>query len=72
MNKLGLVDTRWSLMIVYTAMQIPFQYAAAEDFLAGIPRELEEAAKIDGCNELNSFLRVTLPIAKPCFSQLRF
>ena len=67
MNKLGLVDTRWSLMIVYTAMQIPFNMLLLRTFLGGIPRELEEAAKIDGCNELNSFLRVTLPIAKPMF-----
>ena len=67
MNKLGIVDTRWSLMIVYTAMQIPFNMLLLRTFLGGIPRELEEAAKIDGCNELNSFLRVTLPIAKPMF-----
>lgn len=67
MNKMGLVDTRWSLMIVYTAMQIPFNMLLLRTFLSGIPRELEEAAKIDGCNELNSFLRVTLPIAKPMF-----
>lgn len=67
MNKLGLVDTRWSLIIVYTAMQIPFNMLLLKTFLAGIPRELEEAAKIDGCNELNSFLKVTLPIAKPMF-----
>lgn len=67
MNKLGLVDTRWSLMIVYTAMQLPFNMLLLRTFLGGIPRELEEAAKIDGCNELNSFLRVTLPIAKPMF-----
>ncbi|MDO4298886.1 MAG: carbohydrate ABC transporter permease [Lachnospiraceae bacterium] len=67
MNKLGLVNTRWSLMIVYTAMQLPFNMLLLRTFLAGIPRELEEAAKIDGCNELNSFLKVTLPIAKPMF-----
>ena len=67
MNKLGLVDTRWCLMIVYIAMQIPFNMLLLRTFLTGIPRELEEAAKIDGCNELNSFLRITLPIAKPMF-----
>ena len=32
-----------------------------------IPQALDEAAKIDGCNELQSFLRITLPIAKPMF-----
>ena len=67
MNKIGLVDTRWSLMIVYTAMQIPFNMLLLRTFLTGIPRELEEAGKIDGCNELQSFLKITLPIAKPMF-----
>lgn len=67
MNQLGLVDTRISLIIIYTAMQLPFNMLLLRTFLGGIPRELEEAAKIDGCNELNSFLRVTLPIAKPMF-----
>ena len=67
MNKIGLVDTRWSLMIVYTAINIPFNMLLLRTFLSGIPRELEEAAKIDGCNELNSFLKITLPIAKPMF-----
>ena len=67
MNKIGLLDTRWSLMIVYIAINIPFNMLLLRTFLSGIPRELEEAAKIDGCNELNSFLKITLPIAKPMF-----
>ncbi len=67
MNSIGLVDTRWSLMIVYTAMQIPFNMLLLRTFLTGIPRELEEAAKIDGCNELQCFLKITIPIAKPMF-----
>lgn len=67
MNSIGLVDTRWSLMIVYTAMQIPFNMLLLRTFLTGIPRELEEAAKIDGCNELQCFLKITIPIAKPIF-----
>lgn len=66
-NKLNLIDSRLGLMLVYTAMQIPFNMLLLKTFLAGIPRELEEAAKIDGCNEMDSFLRITLPIAKPMF-----
>lgn len=66
-NKLGLVDTHLSLIIIYTAMQIPFNMLLLRTFLAGIPRELEEAAKIDGCNEIQSLWRITLPIAKPMF-----
>ena len=65
-NKLHLIDTRVGLMLVYIAMQIPFNMLLLKTFLAGIPRELEEAAKIDGCNELDSFLKITLP-AKPMF-----
>ncbi|MEY8352821.1 carbohydrate ABC transporter permease [Lachnospiraceae bacterium 54-53] len=66
-NKLNLIDSRLGLMLVYTAMQIPFNMLLLKTFLSGIPRELEEAAKIDGCSELDSFLRITLPIAKPMF-----
>ena len=66
-NKLHLIDTRVGLMLVYIAMQIPFNMLLFKTFLAGIPRELEEAAKIDGCNELDSFMKITLPIAKPMF-----
>ncbi len=67
MNKIGLVNTRWSLMIIYIATNIPFNMLLLRTFLTGIPRELEEAAKIDGCSELQSFLRITLPIAKSMF-----
>ena len=67
MNKVGLIDSYWSLIIPYCAMQIPFNLILPKTFLAGIPREVEEAAKIDGCNELSSFLRITIPIAKPIF-----
>lgn len=67
MNKIGLTDTYWSLIIVYSAMQIPFNMILLKTFLAGIPKELEEAAKIDGCNELSSLVRITVPIAKPIF-----
>lgn len=66
-NKLHLIDTRVGLMLVYIAMQIPFNMLLLKTFLAGIPRELEEAAKIDGCNELDSFMKITLPIAKTMF-----
>lgn len=66
-NKLHLIDTKVGLMLVYIAMQIPFNMLLLKTFLAGIPRELEEAAKIDGCNELDSFMKITLPIAKPMF-----
>lgn len=67
MNRIGLVNTRWSLMIIYIATNIPFNMLLLRTFLTGIPRELEEAAKIDGCSELQSFLHITLPIARSMF-----
>lgn len=67
MNRLGLTNSHFGLILVYTATQIPFNMLLLRTFLAGIPRELEEAGKIDGCNELTCFLYITLPIAKPIF-----
>lgn len=67
MNKMGLIDTHLALIIVYTGMQMPFNMLLLRTFLTGIPRELEEAAKIDGCNEMQSLIRITVPIAKPIF-----
>lgn len=67
MNRLGLTNSHFGLILVYTATQIPMNMLLLRTFLAGIPRELEEAGKIDGCNELTCFLYITLPIAKPIF-----
>lgn len=69
-NRLGLVNTRFGLMLLYTAMQIPFNMLLLRTFLSDIPRDIEEAAKIDGCNELQTFYKVTFPIAKPIFSTI--
>jgi len=66
-GRLGLTDTRGGLILLYTAMQIPFNLLLLRTFLLGIPREIEEAAKIDGCSETQALLRVTLPIARPIF-----
>ena len=66
-NAIGLVNTRTSLIILYTAGQIPFNMLLLRTFLAGIPREVEEAAKIDGCSEIQAFTMITLPIAKSIF-----
>ena len=65
--RLGLLDTRLAIMLIYTAGAIPFNMLLLRTFLGSIPRELEEAAKIDGCNEMGVFLRITVPIAKVIF-----
>ena len=66
-QKLGWVGTYLPLIVPYFFATQGFFVYMISNFIGGIPKELDEAAKIDGCNELNSFLRVTLPIAKPMF-----
>ena len=66
-NKLGISNTPLCLILTYTGTSIPFNLMLLRTFLLGIPRELEEAAKVDGCNELTTFLKVTLPLAKSIF-----
>lgn len=67
MNKLGLTNSYLGIILLYTAMELPFNMLLLRTFLMGIPRELEEAGKIDGCNEVMVLIRITLPMAKPIF-----
>ena len=64
-SKIGLLDTHISLIIADMALTIPMGVIMLSSFFMGIPRELEEAAKIDGCTGLGALFRVILPIAKP-------
>lgn len=63
--KFGMLDTRSSLVIADMALTIPMGVIMLSAFLATVPKELEEAAKIDGCNGFEALFRVVLPVAKP-------
>ena len=65
MNKLGLIDTLIGIIIAYTATALPFCIWTMKGYYDTIPRDLEEAAVIDGTSELGAFLRVTLPLSAP-------
>ena len=54
MNQLGLIDTHLGLVIIYTALQIPFATWMMKSFFDGIPKDLELAALIDGCSKLDA------------------
>ncbi len=60
---LGLLDSLWSLVVVYPSFTIPFCTWLTMGFFKAIPSDLEEAAMIDGYSRLGAFLRVTLPIS---------
>ncbi|WP_244872155.1 carbohydrate ABC transporter permease [Catellatospora sp. TT07R-123] len=65
LSDLGLADTLTGLVVAYLAFALPFAVWTMRGFVAGVPRELEEAAMIDGCTPLQAFRRVTLPLVLP-------
>lgn len=60
---LHLNNTIWSLVLVYPSISIPFSTWLLMGFFKSIPRDLEEAAMVDGFSRLSSFLRVVLPLS---------
>ncbi|WP_421724962.1 carbohydrate ABC transporter permease [Bauldia sp.] len=63
--RMGIADTLLSLIVSYTTFAIPFTTWTLRAFFVGIPRDLPEAAKVDGCSEFGAFVRVVLPLAAP-------
>lgn len=62
---IGLQDSLWSLVIVYPTFTIPFCTWLLMGFFKTVPREVEEAAIVDGCSLLGSFLKMVLPLSVP-------
>ncbi|MEY8355492.1 carbohydrate ABC transporter permease [Lachnospiraceae bacterium 54-53] len=68
MSKYGLVNTLWALMI--PPMVSAFGTFLMRQFFITVPRELDEAAKIDGCNPFQIFIQILLPMAKSTIATL--
>lgn len=64
-TNLGLADTKTILVVIVVASNQPFALWLMRGFLITIPPELDEAARIDGCNMVQTVTKVILPIAKP-------
>lgn len=62
---LGLLDTRLSLIILYTAMGLPSTVFILTGFIRTLPQELEDAARIDGASEPRIMLSIMLPLTRP-------
>jgi multiple sugar transport system permease protein len=60
---LGIQDTLWSIIVVYPSFTIPFSTWLLMGFFKSIPRELEDAAMVDGLTRFQSFLRLVVPIS---------
>ena len=73
MRLLNWVDTYWALIVPFAAS--PFGMFLLRQFFLGIPYELEEAARIDGCSRFGAFWRIVLPNSLPAliaFGIIRF
>ncbi|HEY8759086.1 MAG TPA: carbohydrate ABC transporter permease [Candidatus Limnocylindria bacterium] len=62
---LGLNDTKWSLALVYPTFTIPFCTWLLMGFFKNVPREITEAARVDGCSRLGAMFRIVLPVSTP-------
>ncbi|MCS7221725.1 MAG: carbohydrate ABC transporter permease [Anaerolineae bacterium] len=64
-NWLGLLDTRPGMIIAHTVANLPFVVWIMRGFFRGIPQELEESARVDGCSYFQAFCKITLPLSLP-------
>jgi raffinose/stachyose/melibiose transport system permease protein len=67
-SRIRLTNSLYSLIIPYTAFSLPIAVMIFTGFFKTFPRELEEAAVIDGSTIKGMFVRVTLPMCKPCIA----
>ena len=64
-NNLHLYDTRAALILIYSCSGIAVSFFVIKNYYDNIPRELEEAARIDGCGYVQTWVKVIFPIARP-------
>ncbi|MEU7645356.1 carbohydrate ABC transporter permease [Streptomyces huasconensis] len=62
---LGLYNSFWALLILYTAFRVPFTTFLIRAYMIDLPREVDEAAQIDGAGRWTAFWRIILPMCKP-------
>ncbi|MEI5103269.1 carbohydrate ABC transporter permease [Streptomyces sp. PmtG] len=69
-GKVGIFETTLGVVLFHTAFGLPFAIFLLRNFFAEIPRELLEAARLDGAGELRLFLRVVMPLGLPAIASL--
>lgn len=70
MRRLGLYDTYWALILPQVGLSVCFGAFWLRGAFAGIPQELEDAARVDGCNSWGALWRVLLPVVRPALLTL--
>ena len=64
-SKIGLIDTKLILILIHTALNLPFIIWLLKGFFDEIPSEILQAAKIDGCSSLRTFWNIAVPLITP-------
>jgi ABC-type glycerol-3-phosphate transport system permease component len=70
MGKFKLIGNQFSALIIYIGLTLPFSIFLLTNFFKTVPVELKEAASIDGCSDLQYFIKVILPLSKPAIATL--
>lgn len=70
MNQLGLIDSYWSVILLYSALSTPFNVYLMSSYLSGVSGEFVEAARMDGASTHRVFLEVIVPLARPALATL--
>ncbi len=70
LRDIGVLGTYWAMILPQTAISLPFGIFFMRAFFSGLPYDLTDAAKIDGCNDFGVFRRVMLPLAGPAVAAL--
>lgn len=65
LQSLGLYDTHWALIILYTAFRVPFTTFLIRAYMLDLPRDLDEAAMMDGASRGQIFRKIILPLCRP-------
>jgi ABC-type glycerol-3-phosphate transport system permease component len=70
LRDIGVLGTYWAMILPQTAISLPFGIFFMRAFFSGLPYDLTDAAKIDGCNDFGVFRRIMLPLAGPAVAAL--
>jgi raffinose/stachyose/melibiose transport system permease protein len=70
MRVLGLLGTIWSLVLAYSVFQLPLSLLVLVGFFGTLPREIEEAARIDGAGHARVYWSVVLPLMRPALAAI--
>ncbi|KAB2780464.1 carbohydrate ABC transporter permease [Brucella anthropi] len=64
-SRIGIIDTHFGLIVTYVALNVPFTIWLIDGFFRQVPKDLAEAAQIDGCTRWQAFWQVEFPLAGP-------